>query len=430
MCYNYINDMRKIVIILFLVVLVLPLNQAAAATPLASRLSGRILLAVEQTGEAWYVNPKNLERYSLSDPFKVIKATATGISNANLEKIPLFNSTAKITNQAQLNFINSVKGRIFLQVEDRGQAWYVNPANGKRYYLITTEGITAVIKKIGLGISNANLAQITIAPAAASQTVKNNITTTTPFDLNYLEQRINGLVNAERASNGLPALIWNGDIAAVARQHSQDLAQENELLTGNNKGCDYFMIHHEGFDFGIYQDSRLNNRGINYFSSSGENIAMQGGKNIVFSSASSVADQNMINQCQDQVDLANNSLKATLESNISEQEKTNLILSELSQRRLEFAAEKTINVISISYDRNDEIASSTVLGWMNSPGHRANILRPEYNESGIGVAYVNGYIIATQDFITRVSCGFKGAPCCPSRSCYVPNTCQVNNLCQ
>jgi uncharacterized protein YkwD len=422
--------MKKIVVILFFIILVLPLNQAAAATPLANRLSGRILLAVQQTGEAWYVNPKNLERYSLSDPFKVIKATATGISNANLEKIPLAASTIKITNQGQLNFINSVKGRIFLQVEDRGQAWYVNPVDGKRYYLLTAEGITAVIKKIGLGVSNANLAQIAVASASASQTIKNNIATSTPFDLSYLEQKINDLVNAERVQNGLPALVWNSDIAAVARQHSQDLAQENISLTGLNKGCDYFMIHHEGFDFGLYQDSRLNNRGINYFSSSGENIAMQGGKNVVFSSASSVADQNAINQCQDQVDLANDSLKASLESNISEQEKTSLILSELSRRKLEFAAEKTINVVGISYDRNDEIASDTVLGWMNSPGHRANILRPEYNESGIGVAYVNGYIIATQDFITRVSCGFKGAPCCPSRGCYVPNTCQANNLCQ
>jgi len=57
-------------------------------------------------------------------------------------------------------------------------------------------------------------------------------------------------------------------------------------------------------------------------------------------------------------------------------------------------------------------------------------LRAEYNEAGIGVAYVNGYVIATQDFIARTSCGYQGAPCCPSYSCYVPNTCQQNNICQ
>lgn len=30
-------------------------------------------------------------------------------------------------------------------------------------------------------------------------------------------------------------------------------------------------------------------------------------------------------------------------------------------------------------------ATIAVEGWMNSPGHRANILRPEYRETGIGV---------------------------------------------
>jgi uncharacterized protein YkwD len=422
--------MRKIVTILFIIILVLPLNQAAAATPLASRLSGRILLAVQQTGEAWYVNPKNLERYSLTDPFKTIKSVAVGITNANLEKIPLAGSTVRITNKNQLNFINSVKGRIFLQVEDRGQAWYVNPVDGKRYYLLTTEGIAAVIKKIGLGVSNANLAQIPIASTAASQAIKNNTAISTPFDLNYLEHKIKDLVNAERAKNGLPALAWNADIAAVARQHSQDLAQENMAITGMNKGCDYFIIHHEGFDFGLYQDSRLNNRGIDYFSSSGENIALEEGKIITFYTTPGSNEQKLVDQCQSQVGLANNSLKASLESNISNQEKADLISSELSRRKLEYAAERPINIFNISYLSNDEIASSLVQNWMESPGHRANILDPKYNESGVGVAYVNGYIIATQDFITRVSCGFKGAACCPSRSCYLPNTCQANNLCR
>lgn len=28
-----------------------------------------------------------------------------------------------------------------------------------------------------------------------------------------------------------------------------------------------------------------------------------------------------------------------------------------------------------------------VTGWMNSPGHRANILNPEFREIGVGVAY-------------------------------------------
>jgi uncharacterized protein YkwD len=32
-------------------------------------------------------------------------------------------------------------------------------------------------------------------------------------------------------------------------------------------------------------------------------------------------------------------------------------------------------------------AQATVAGWMNSPGHRANILNPNFTEFGAGVAY-------------------------------------------
>lgn len=38
--------------------------------------------------------------------------------------------------------------------------------------------------------------------------------------------------------------------------------------------------------------------------------------------------------------------------------------------------------------------------WMNSPGHRANILSPAYNQIGVGMAKTsNGVIYWTQDFI-------------------------------
>ncbi len=426
------------ILVVFCFYSVIPV-QAAANSALANHLSGRIILAVQDRGEAWYVNPANHQRYPLDDPFAVIRQVGIGITNANLARIPLAGSTAKITNQSQLNFIAAAKGKIFLQVQDHGQAWYVNPVDGTRYYLLTVDGINAVIRKLGLGISNANLAQINIAPsflppAAGSQTVlppaSNPLTAASPYDLSYLEQKINNLVNAERAKNGLTALVWNPDISAVAREHSQDLARENLPLTSLNKVCDYFMIHHEGLVFGLYEDDRLKARGIDYFADSGENIAMQGGKEIVFTTNSSAADQSSIDSCDAAVQSANDALKASLESNISTQDKLNLISSELVKRAAELAAEATVNVTGISYTSNDEMASDIVLGWMNSPGHRANILQSSFTESGIGVAYVNGYIIATQDFIQRISCGYQGAACCPNRSCYLPTVCQADNICR
>jgi uncharacterized protein YkwD len=51
-----------------------------------------------------------------------------------------------------------------------------------------------------------------------------------------------------------------------------------------------------------------------------------------------------------------------------------------------------------------------VEGWMKSPGHRANILRPEFTEVGVGVAYeapINGShgrsAVYTTDFGGRVA---------------------------
>lgn len=37
-------------------------------------------------------------------------------------------------------------------------------------------------------------------------------------------------------------------------------------------------------------------------------------------------------------------------------------------------------------------------GWMNSPGHKKNILSPNYNTEGIGVAYEGNKLMCTQNF--------------------------------
>jgi len=43
-------------------------------------------------------------------------------------------------------------------------------------------------------------------------------------------------------------------------------------------------------------------------------------------------------------------------------------------------------------------ARRAVQGWMNSEGHRANILSPAYDRSGVGVVIAGSYIYATQVF--------------------------------
>ena len=46
----------------------------------------------------------------------------------------------------------------------------------------------------------------------------------------------------------------------------------------------------------------------------------------------------------------------------------------------------------------DDLALEIVTGWMNSPGHRANILRPESTHLGVGVSQTSDQIYATQVF--------------------------------
>jgi len=57
---------------------------------LSHRLSGRILLQTEDLGRAWYVYPKTLERHYLGcpqDAFKIMRELSLGISNNNFDNL-------------------------------------------------------------------------------------------------------------------------------------------------------------------------------------------------------------------------------------------------------------------------------------------------------------------------------------------------------
>ena len=59
---------------------------------MAQRLSGKILLQVENNGEAWYIYPGTLQRYYLKDgptAYNALREFGLGITNADLAKIPV-----------------------------------------------------------------------------------------------------------------------------------------------------------------------------------------------------------------------------------------------------------------------------------------------------------------------------------------------------
>jgi uncharacterized protein YkwD len=58
------------------------------------------------------------------------------------------------------------------------------------------------------------------------------------------------------------------------------------------------------------------------------------------------------------------------------------------------------NVQGYGYVGNDadSVAKAVVESWMNSPGHRANILNTGYEKLGVGVGFNGKDYYLTQDF--------------------------------
>src|SRR5689334_17318990 len=56
-----------------------------------------------------------------------------------------------------------LSGYIVLQVEKNGEAWYVYPKDSRRYYLGRPDDAFSIMRRLGLGITNANLAKIPVA---------------------------------------------------------------------------------------------------------------------------------------------------------------------------------------------------------------------------------------------------------------------------
>ncbi len=123
---------------------------------LTQRLKGRILLAVQDRGKIWYIDPTSGLRYrvTLDNVLSVFRGLSLGITNENLEQIP-------VAPQSRVSALaNRLKGRLLLQVQNRGVIWYVD-TNGQRH-LITITNVIDVFKKLSLGITNENLDTIKI----------------------------------------------------------------------------------------------------------------------------------------------------------------------------------------------------------------------------------------------------------------------------
>ena len=134
---------------------------------LQSKLKGYLLLQVESVGEAWYVNPKDSKKYYMKDgaaAYNLMRYFSLGITNQNLNKIPKVADTTAMKNSttacSQYPLANQLKGKILLQAEEHGEAWYVDPVKCRAIYMKDGGVAYEIMRFLGLGITNNDLGKI------------------------------------------------------------------------------------------------------------------------------------------------------------------------------------------------------------------------------------------------------------------------------
>lgn len=150
-----------------------------------------------------------------------------------------------------------------------------------------------------------------------------------------LAKRIHTLINKQRTKHGLQSLTWNDTLSRIAAKHSHDMANRNYLDHNTPEGDSFSDRYRQG----------------------GYSCGIQIG-NVIHTGAENIA-------------------------------LSRLYHSTTTENRVTY----------YHWNSVQEIALKTVDGWMNSPGHRKNILTPHWRHEGIGVKIGSGNnIYITQNF--------------------------------
>ena len=165
------------------------------------------------------------------------------------------------------------------------------------------------------------------------QPPSSSYTSSTPgapyIDPAALEGRVHELINNQRQQNGLSTLSYDPFLADIARGHSWDMVTRNFFEHMNPDG----LLARGRGDAAGYPCIRVVKGGS--YNGISENLYQGNRYDSYYSNASGV-------------------------------------------------------IASYNWSSSDGIAERTVTGWMNSPGHRQNILTSRYQLEGIGVAFSAG----------------------------------------
>ncbi len=150
--------------------------------------------------------------------------------------------------------------------------------------------------------------------------------------------RVHELINVQREQNGLAPLTYDPFLADIARGHSWDMATRNYFEHMNPEG----LLARDRGNAAGYPCIRVVKEGS--YNGISENILQGYRADASYTDASG-------------------------------------------------------NITSYDWKTLEEIAQIGVDGWMASPGHRENILKPRYQTEGIGVAFsADDKIYITQNF--------------------------------
>lgn len=154
--------MRRFVVLTITIVALagaIATQRVEAATTLGQKLSGRILLQVQSGGALWYVSPVTVRRYALGTTATApttIQKLSLAVSQVSLDSLPVNGSTET----GNLALRRKLSGRI-VRLSGTSSNWYISPINLQRYSLDINP--LGVLKKLSLGVSDANLKLIPIA---------------------------------------------------------------------------------------------------------------------------------------------------------------------------------------------------------------------------------------------------------------------------
>ncbi len=143
------NIFQKILILSIFIII--PFSFSLAKD--SNNLNGLILLQVEDKGKAWYVSPSENKRVYLNRPwdaFSIMRNYGLGIKAGELDYY-LKNS-----------FPDRLMGKILLDVERNGEAYYIYPKDQQAYFLNRPSDAFSIMRSLSLGITNKDLERIDI----------------------------------------------------------------------------------------------------------------------------------------------------------------------------------------------------------------------------------------------------------------------------